>query len=187
MAISRVKEHFRRNIVWRSTDGLLPLARILYQSGKSEVSDLDVHVSIKEQVPELEVAMDDLMGVHVVACPNELDHEEAGFGLREAATTTEHVHERARSTEFQGHVHVVSIFETILEVDDVGMFKRAMNFDFCVELWINSLACYELEWSQRSESEGVVEGLAFSHDSSSDFNSSSRAGFPGIRNYQPWF
>jgi len=153
MAISRVKEHLRRNIVRRSTDGLLPLARILYQGGKSEVSDLDVHVSIKEQVPELEVAMDDLMGVHVVACANELDHEEAGFRFREAATTAEHVHERSRSAEFEGHVHVVGIFETILEVDDVGMFKRAMYFDFCVELCINSLACYELERSQRSESE----------------------------------
>jgi len=74
--------------------------------------------------------------VHVVTRADELDHEEAGFWFSESATAAQHVHERARGTELECHVDVVGVFEAFLEVDNIGMLERAVDFDFCVKLEI---------------------------------------------------
>lgn len=57
---------FRCNIIWRSTDGLLPLPGIF-------ITDFDVHASIEEEVSQFEVAV----GMHIVACAEELNHEDS--------------------------------------------------------------------------------------------------------------
>ena len=44
---------------------------------QAKVANLDVHVPLEEQIPELEATVEDLVGVNVVAGADELDHEEA--------------------------------------------------------------------------------------------------------------
>jgi hypothetical protein len=78
--------------------------------------------------------MDDLMGVHVVACTDELNHEEAGFGFSEPSAVAKHVHEGARLAKFERHVYVEVVLEAVAEVHDVGVRKRAMYLNFCVKL-----------------------------------------------------
>ena len=77
------------------------------------------------------------MGVHVVTCADELDHKEAGFGFGKSATAAQHVHERSRGAELKCHVDIVVVFEAVLEVDDVGVLERAVDFDFCIKLGTN--------------------------------------------------
>ena len=101
-------------------------------AGEAKVADLEVAVGVEEQVRRLEVAVDDLVRVHVLACADELHHEEACLGLREAAATAEHVHERAVVAELEGHVYIVIVLEAILEADDVRMLERLVDLDFCV-------------------------------------------------------
>jgi hypothetical protein len=81
--------------------------------------------------------MDDLMGVHVVTGANELNHKEPGFWFSESASAAQHVHERTRRAKLKCHVDVVGVFEAFLEIDDVGVLERAVDFDFCVKLTIN--------------------------------------------------
>ena len=88
MTVGGVEEHFRSDVVWCATDGLLAFARILDQSGKSEIPDLDIHTGIQKQVPEFEVAMNDLMGVHIMTSPYELYHKESDLGVGEATSAT---------------------------------------------------------------------------------------------------
>ena len=97
--------------------------------------------------------MDDLVCVHVVTRANELDHEEAGFWFSESATAAQHVHERTRGAELERHVDVVGVFEAFLEVDDIGMLERAVDFDLCVKLAING------RQHRRLEVGNVKEGL----------------------------
>jgi hypothetical protein len=95
VSVRGVEQHLRCDVIWGAANSLLPL-----QGSRSvlrgQSRQLDVHVPVEEQIPELEVAVDDLVGVHVVAGTDELDHEEPGLWFGEAATAAEHVHEGAR-------------------------------------------------------------------------------------------
>ena len=84
--------------------------------------------------------MSDLVGMHVMACTDELHHEKPRFRLCEAATTAKHVHERTTLTELKGHVHVFVIFKAVTERDDVRMLQGTVDFDLCVELYNVSAA-----------------------------------------------
>jgi hypothetical protein len=66
------------NIVRRAADGLLLLPGALDKHTKTKVPDFDVHVHVKEKVAKLEVAVDNLVGVHVVAGADKLNHEKLG-------------------------------------------------------------------------------------------------------------
>lgn len=157
MAISRIEQHFGSNIVGCSADGLLPFSRVLDQRSKTEIRNLDVHIGIKKQVAEFQVSMDDLMRVHVVACSNQLNHEEADLRFGKTTTTTEHIHEGTGWAEFERHVHVLSILETVVESHDVGVFERAMDFDFCPKLFEeNSTDC-----TTKTEADRTDLGLGF--------------------------
>lgn len=135
MAICRIKEDFGSDVVGSPANGLLPFSGILDQRSKAEIRDLDVHIGIKKQIPEFQISMDDLVRVHVLACSNELNHEEADLRFRETASSSEHVHEGTRWAEFEGHVHVFSILETVVETNDVGMLEGAVDLDFCPKLF----------------------------------------------------
>lgn len=74
------------------------------------------------------------MGMHIVARADELDHKETRFRLCEASSATEHVHEGSGCAEFKGHVDIILIFETVVEHDNVVVFKRTMYLYFCIKL-----------------------------------------------------
>lgn len=134
MSVRYIEQHFRCNIIRRPTYRLLPLARILDQRRKPKVSHLNIHVTVKEEIAELQVTVDHLVLVHVVTGTNQLDHEEARFGLGEFTSAAEHVHEGAGSTEAEGHIDVRIVFEALIKFDDVGVLKGAVNLDFGVKL-----------------------------------------------------
>ena len=76
--------------------------------------------------------MNDLVGMHVMACTNELNHVETSFRFAKPPSPTEHIHERARGTELESHVDIDIVFKTIFEVNDIGMFERTMDLNFCI-------------------------------------------------------
>ena len=78
--------------------------------------------------------MNDLVGMHVMACTDELHHEKPRFRLCEAATTAKHVHEGTTLTELEGHVNVFVILEAVTKRDDVWVLQGTVNFDLCVQL-----------------------------------------------------
>lgn len=120
--VRSVEQHLRSDIIRGTADRLLALTRILNKRRQSEITDLDVHVAIQKDVAQFQVPMDDLVVMHIVARADELNHEESRFRLGEASTSTKQVHERAVRTQFKRHVDVLVVFETILKVDDVGVF-----------------------------------------------------------------
>ena len=96
MSIRGIEQYLGCDIIRGAANGLLSLPRVLNECREAKVANLDVHVPVEEQIAELEVAMDDLVCVHVVAGTDELDQEKAGLWLGEAATAAKHVHEGTR-------------------------------------------------------------------------------------------
>ena len=78
--------------------------------------------------------MNDLVGMHVMACANELNHVETSLRFAKSPPPTKHIHERARGTKLESHVDIVAVFEAILEVNNIRMFERAVNLDLGVKL-----------------------------------------------------
>ena len=93
MPVRGVEQYLRRNIVRRAADGFLLHAGALDKDRQTKIPDFDIHVRVKEKIPKLEVAVNDLVGVHVLAGANKLNHEESGLRLCENTTMVEHVHE----------------------------------------------------------------------------------------------
>ena len=134
MTVHGIEQNLGCDIVGGAANGFLPFSGLLDEGGETEVSHLDVHVAVQEDVAEFEVAVDDLVGVHIMTSTDELYHEETGFGFSKSSSTAEHVHEGAVVTELEGHVDVVGVFETFLETNDVGVVEGLVNLDFCVKL-----------------------------------------------------
>ena len=134
MTVDIIEKNLGCDVVRCATNSLLAFSWGFDEGGETEVAYFDVHISVEEDVAKLEVAMNDLVVVHILACANELDHEEASFRFCEAPSTTEHVHEGAIVAELEGHVHVLFVLKAVFEVNDVGVFEGLVDFDFGIEL-----------------------------------------------------
>lgn len=96
-------ENFRGNIVRRAAERcpahhLHVLAR-KKQRGESKVTDLGVHILVEKNVSDLEVAVNDTLGVHVLDSAGNLDTVKAHLGLCQAFTPLDHVHQRTIRTQ----------------------------------------------------------------------------------------
>lgn len=113
-------------------NSLFALAWFFNKGSQTKIPNLDIHVAIEEQISELEIAMDDLVGVHIVAGANDLDEEKTCFGLGVSFSAAEHVHHAPILAKLERHVDVVIVFKTFLKTNDIGMLEGAMELDFCV-------------------------------------------------------
>jgi len=55
---------------------LLAVATSLNKRGETEITHFDIHISVEEDVPKLQIAMDNLMCVHIATCPDQLHQQE---------------------------------------------------------------------------------------------------------------
>ena len=134
MTIRSIEKHLRSNVIRSSTDRLLPLARILYQCSEAKIANFDVHLMVEKEVAKLEVTVDDLIGMHVMARSEELNHEVSRLGFRKATSPSKHVHKRTSLAELEDHVDILRIFEAFAKINNIGMLKRPVNLDLCKKL-----------------------------------------------------
>ena len=80
-------EHFRGNIVGRTADRALALTIELKLRCKTKVTNLNLHLVVKEEVTELEISMNDAMTVKVFNCSTDLIDVTLDFELVKALTT----------------------------------------------------------------------------------------------------
>ena len=65
-------EDLGRDVVGRAADCLSPLLAVREARGQAEVAHLDAHLGVDEEVAQLEVAVDDQVGVQVLERRDEL-------------------------------------------------------------------------------------------------------------------
>jgi|ERR1700761_7338784 len=147
-------EHFAVN--QDNVNLLLSFTRTFDQGRKTEVTNFNIHVRVKEKITKLEVAVDDLVVVHEATRANDLHHEESRFWFCKSPPLTKHIHHRletmtcyqlcvyttsvathAAVAELQSHIDIIRVFKAFIEENDVWMLERLVDFDFCIELVIH--------------------------------------------------
>ena len=116
-------EHFRGDIVGRTADRTLTLTIELKLRCQTEITDLNLHLIVKEEVTELEISMNDAMTVKVFDCSTDLIDVTLDFELVEALTTTQQLVQRLVLAQLEEDIDVLSIFEEVFEADDVVLVE----------------------------------------------------------------
>ena len=83
MALLALK-YLRCDVVGSTADGAFALSVELELSGKTEVSDFDLHAVVQEEVAQLEVSVDDAVGVEILDCGADLVEVALDLDLVEA-------------------------------------------------------------------------------------------------------
>src|SRR4051812_266566 len=90
MALASLLQYFWCQVVWCAAHCCPPDSAIVAlgdkQRGKTEVTNLDVHVVVQEEVAGLEVSMDDVALVQVFDGAACLDHKPSNFRHGEVFT-----------------------------------------------------------------------------------------------------
>jgi hypothetical protein len=76
--------NFRSNVIWRATDCPFPLPVEINISCESEVTYLDLHLIIDEEIAELEVSMCNTLAVDVLHSFDNLTHVAFNFELMQS-------------------------------------------------------------------------------------------------------
>ena len=116
-------EHFRGDIVGRTADRTLALTIKLKLSRQTEITDLNLHLIVKEEVTKLEISMNNTMTVKVFDCSTNLIDITLDFELVEALTTTQQLVQRLVLAQFEENIDVLSIFEEVFKADDVVLVE----------------------------------------------------------------
>ena len=96
---------------------------VLEVVGEAKVCDDDVAIAVDEEVLELEIAVDDLLGVDVADAGDELGEELAGVLFLEVAVGEDVVEELAARGVVEDDADVLVCFDDVVEADDVRVLE----------------------------------------------------------------
>ena len=116
-------EHLRGDIVGRTADRTLALTIELKLRRQTEVTNLNLHLVVKEEVTELEISMNDAMTVKVFNCGTDLIDVTLDFELVEALTSAQQLVQRLVLAQLEENIDVLSILEEVFETDDVVLVE----------------------------------------------------------------
>jgi len=114
-------QDLRGNVVGRAADSALLLAIMLELRSQAEVSHLQAHVSIQEEISQLEIAMDDSAPMQVLQRNDELIQVEHCLGLRQplAWTLPHELVQRLIRAHLENNVDILAVLEVIVEVHNL--------------------------------------------------------------------
>ncbi len=116
-------EDLRGDIVGSTTNGTLALTVEFKFSCETEITNLDLHLVVKEEVTKLEISMDDAMTVQVLHSGADLVDVALDFEFVQALSASEQLIQRLVLAQLKEDVHILSVFKEVLEADDVVLVK----------------------------------------------------------------
>jgi hypothetical protein len=157
------------NIVGSTADSPLSLTIELKLGGKTEISNLDLHLVIKEEITQLEISMNNSVGVKVLDSIANLDYVTLHLQLMKPPPPSEQLIEGLTLAQLQDDVDVLSILEEVLKANDVGVMQGAVNLNLTHQLLFCSGLCQssliDNLGSRNSLSLHVCELVTFSESS----------------------
>lgn len=126
------------DIVGSTTNGTLALTVEFKLGCETKITNLDLHLVVKEEVTKLEISMDDAMTVQVLHSSADLVDVALDLEFVQALTASEQLIQRLVLAQLKEDVHILSVFKEVLEADDVVLVERAMNLDFGHQLLFGS-------------------------------------------------
>ena len=131
-------QHFRRDVVWSSADCSFSLSVELQFSGETEITNLDLHLVVQEQVTELQISVNDTVAVQVFNSGADLINVALDFKFVQSLPSPKQLIQRLVLTEFKEDVHVLCVLEEMLESDNVVVMERSMDLDLGHELLLGT-------------------------------------------------
>lgn len=122
-------KHLRCDIVGSTTDGSLALSIELQLGSKTEITNLDLHLVVKEEVAKLEISMNDAMTVKVLNGGTDLVDVALHLELVKALTAAQQLVQGLVLAQLQEDVDVLCVLKEVFEAYDVVLVKRAVNLD----------------------------------------------------------
>ena len=116
-------EHLRGDIVGRTADRALALTIELKLRRQTEVTNLNLHLVVKEEVTKLEISMNYTMTVKVFNRGTDLINVTLDFELVEALTSAQELVQRLVLAQLEENIDVLSILEEVFEADDVVLVE----------------------------------------------------------------
>ena len=116
-------EHLRGDIVGRTADRALTLTIELKLCCQTKITDLNLHLVVKEEVTELEISMNYTMTVKVFNRGTDLINVTLDFELVEALTAAQQLVQRLVLAQLEENIDVLSILEEVFEADDVVLVE----------------------------------------------------------------
>ena len=126
------------DIVGSTTNGTLALTIEFKFGCETEITNLDLHLVVKEEVTKLEISMDDAMTVQVLHSSADLVDVALDLEFVQALTASEQLIQRLVLAQLKEDVHILSVFKEVLEADDVVLVERAVNLDLGHQLLFGS-------------------------------------------------
>ena len=131
-------EHFWGDIVRSTADGTLALSIELELGGETKITDLNLHLVVKEEITEFEISMDDAMTMQVLDGSANLVDIALDFKLVQTLTSSQKLIKGLVLAEFKEDVDVLSILKEVLEAYDVVLMKGSVNFDLRHQLLLGT-------------------------------------------------
>lgn len=97
MVVPPARDDLRRNVLWGAAHAISGLILRVADLGQSKVGELDVPIAIQQDIFGLDVPVDDIPGVQVLKCQEELGCVELGHLLVETTAAPEQVEQFALS------------------------------------------------------------------------------------------
>ena len=94
-----------------------------------------LHVVVEEDISQLEIPVDDLGLVDVLAPEEDLIHEVSRLWLRDGLSSLVQLHERPPPAQLQNHVNEVGVLEVGEELDDVLVGELLVQDDLLRHLF----------------------------------------------------
>ncbi len=129
-------DDLRRDVVGGAAYRAALLVRRVDPARQAEVADLNVHGFAQEEVPELQVAVDDVAVVHEGDGVDDLQHEEARLLLRERLAPLDHLVHALIVAQLKEDVAVGLVLEEVFVLANVGMLHRSVYLYFRLQLRI---------------------------------------------------
>lgn len=131
-------EHLGRDVIWRTADGALALSIELQLGGETEISDLDLHLVVDEQVTELEISVNDAMRVHVLDSRANLVHIALDLELVQAFPAPQQLIQGLVGAQLKQNVDVLRVLEEVLKADDVVVMEGSVDLDLGHQLGLST-------------------------------------------------
>ena len=131
-------EDLGSDVVGRSADGALLLAFEIEFGGQSEVTELDLHLVVDEEVAEFDVAVDDAVRVQEAQGVDDLFGVALDLELVQPLAPLQQFVQTLVCAELQEDVDALAVFEEVDELRDVLVLDRAVNFDLAHQLLLGA-------------------------------------------------
>ena len=114
-------KHLRSDVVGSTANSSLALAIELKLRCETEVTYLDLHLIVEEQVTELEITMDDAMRVEILQSINHLLSVAFDLQLVESLSALQQFIHALILAQLKQDIHIFTVFEEMKKLGHISM------------------------------------------------------------------